>query len=71
MKSEIEDKHWEGIEETTGMTKEQFQKVLNKEEEIKKFMEEIEEYMIASKRVMSNLNFDIHLFMMWRILNGN
>ena len=68
MKSEIEDKHWEGIEEITGMTKEQFHKVLNKEDEIRQFMEEIEECILISRRIQSNINFDPYLFMMWRMV---
>ncbi len=68
MKSKIEDKHWKGIEETTGRTKEQFQKLLTLEEEIKQFLGEMEECVVASRRVQSRLNFDPYLFMLWRMM---
>ena len=64
----IENKHWDGIEKTTGLTKEQFQKMLTIEEEIREFMEELEEWMSASKRIPSKLNFDPMLFSIWRLM---
>lgn len=67
MDNKIEEKHWEGIKETTGMTKEQFQKLLTLEEEIRQFLTEMEECITASRRVQSNLNFDPYLFMLWRM----
>ena len=69
----IENKHWEGMEETTGLTKEQFQRELTLEEEITEFLNEVEEWMLTSRRIRSNINFDPHLFLQWRISkkNGN
>jgi len=63
----LEEKHWEGIKETTGVTKEEFQKVVTAEEEIKEFLDELQGYMNISRHVASNLNFDPALFMLWKI----
>lgn len=67
MDKDIEQKHWEGMEEASGLTKEQFQKMLTIEEEIQEFMEELEEWMSASRRIQTKLNFDPYLFLMWRM----
>lgn len=64
---DIEKKHWEGIEKTTGLTKEEFQRKASIEEEVREFLGDLDEWLSASKRVMSQLNFDPHLFLLWRM----
>ncbi len=64
---DIEDKHWEGIEKTSGLTKEEFQKKVTIEEEITEFMDELEEWVSASKRIQTKFNFDPSLFLLWRL----
>ncbi len=67
MEKDIEQKHWEGMKETSGLTKEQFQKMLTMDEEIMEFMEELEEWIASSRRLPSKFNFDPTLFLLWRL----
>ena len=67
MEKDIEKKHWEGIEKETGMTKEQFQKNLNIDEELMEFMDELDEWISASRRLHTKYNFDPMLFLLWRL----
>ncbi len=67
VEKDIENKHWEGIEKESGLTKEQFQKMLTTQEEIKEFMEELEEWVSASRRIQTKFNFDPSLFLLWRM----
>lgn len=67
VEKDIEDKHWEGVKDTTGMTKEQFEVLIGLEEEIEEFLGDLDNYMTASSKVRSRFNFDPTLFLLWRM----
>ena len=68
---DIENKHWEGIEKARGLTKEQFQKMLDIDEEMEEFMNDLDEWMRSSRKINTKYNFDPMLFLLWRISKNN